>query len=98
MPFIGTVGYSVLYNVPKRYFSQLWIYRNYGVVGVSFSKNATPLSSAVASFFAALVVVLISRLLTVRMKCPRSRFFLYPAFSACSGSKGLLYRILSCDK
>ena len=85
--FIGTVGYSVLYNVPKRYYLSCGFTGTMGWLAFLLVKNGTPLSSAVASFFAALVVVLMSRLLTVRMKCPITIFLVSGIFPLVPGAR-----------
>lgn len=70
--FIGTVGYAVLFNVPKRF------YLSCGFTGAAgwfvYRLTEVHTSAAVASFFGTLVVVLISRMLTVRLKCPITIF------------------------
>ena len=85
--FIGTVGYSVLYNVPKRYYLSCGFTGTMGWLAFLLVKNGTPLSSAVASFFAAVVVVLMSRLLTVRMKCPITIFLVSGIFPLVPGAR-----------
>ncbi len=74
VPFVGTVAYVVLFNVPRKYYlscgitgTVAWlVYRGMSMVG----------SAAVASFFAALAAVFLSRMLTVRMRCPITIFLL----------------------
>ena len=68
-PFIGTIGDAVLFNIPKKF------YLCCGFTGVAgwliyhavVSMNA---SAVTASFFGTLAVVLTSRVLSVRKKCP----------------------------
>ncbi len=73
-PFLGTVAYVVLFNVPRKY------YVSCGVTGVVswlvYLKASSVMSAAASSFFAALVAVFLSRMLTVRMKCPITIFLL----------------------
>ena len=70
--FMGTVGFAMMFNVPKRYYLSCGMT---GAVGWLVYKGVhVYASSAVASFLAALMVVLISRMLTVRMKCPITIF------------------------
>ena len=83
-PFMGTIGYAVLYNIPA------YFYISCGVTGalgwlmyllvIQFS------SPAIASFFGALVVVLIARFLTVRMKCPITIFLISAIFPLVPGA------------
>lgn len=73
-PFIGTVAYVILFNVPRRYYLSCGIT---GTVGwLVYQLTLTAVSASVASFFAALAAVFLSRMLTVRMKCPITIFLL----------------------
>lgn len=73
-PFLGTVAYVALFNVPKRY------YLCCGITGIvswlMYLFTVKPTSPAVASFLATLVAVFLSRMLTVRMRCPITIFLL----------------------
>lgn len=71
-PFLGTVAYAILFNVPKRFYfaggftgMAGWLVYQL-VLGYS--------SAAIASFAGTLVVVFISRMLTVKMRCPITLF------------------------
>lgn len=87
-PFAGTIAYAVLFNVPKRY------YLSCGLTGLAgwlvFASVDSRGSSAVAAFLGALVVVLISRMLTVRMKCPITIFLVSGIFPLVPGA-GVYY-------
>ena len=68
-PFIGTIGYAVLFNIPKKFHlccgftgAAGWL-----IYHAVVSMNA---SAVTASFFGTLAVVLTSRVLSVRKKCP----------------------------
>ena len=89
-PFIGTVGFAVLYNVPKRYFISCGMTGMAGWLVYLFVAKFTILSSAVASFFGTVVVVLISRMLTVRLKCPVTVFLVSGIFPLVPGA-GVYY-------
>lgn len=84
--FFGTIGYAMLYNVPKKY------YIGCGVTGVSgwmmylVVRNYMGASSATASFFGALIVVFLARMLTVRMKCPITIFLISGIFPLVPGA------------
>ena len=72
-PFVGTVAFAVLFNVPKRFYlccgctgAAGWLM--YHMVMIYGGSAAT------ASFCGTLVVVLLSRILTVIMKCPITIF------------------------
>ncbi|WP_338106560.1 threonine/serine exporter family protein [Mordavella massiliensis] len=87
-PFLGTVAFSVLFNVPKRF------YVSCGFVGamgwVTYCLVSARSSAAVASFAGSLVVVLLSRILTVKMKCPITIFMISGIFPLVPGA-GVYY-------
>ena len=87
-PFIGTMAYAVLFNVPKRYFLSCGMTGTAGWLVYALSGRYT--SSAVAAFLGALIVVLISRMLTVRMKCPITIFLVSGIFPLVPGA-GIYY-------
>lgn len=74
VPFVGTVAYVALFNVPKKY------YLSCGITGtvawLVYQGMSLISSAAVSSFFAALAAVFLSRMLTVRMRCPITIFLL----------------------
>lgn len=90
--FLGTVGFSMMYNVPKRYYISCGITGAMGWLAFLVITYGTPLSAAVGSFFGAFVVVLISRLLTVRMKCPITIFLVSGIFPLVPGA-GIYYTV-----
>lgn len=73
-PFVATVTYVALFNVPKRF------HLSCGVCGIIswmvYYLTAAPTSDAVASFLAILVSAFLARMLSVRMKCPVTIFML----------------------
>ena len=87
-PFMGTMGYAVLFNVPRRF------YLSCGMTGTAgwlvFKAMQGYASAAGASFLGALVVVLISRMLTVKMKCPITIFLVSGIFPLVPGA-GIYY-------
>lgn len=87
-PFFGTTAFSVLFNVPKRYYLSCGITGTLGwLTYVTMAKFA---SVTIASFLGALVVVLISRMLTVWMKCPITIFLISGIFPLVPGT-GVYY-------
>ncbi len=68
-PFIGTIGYAVLFNIPKKFYLYCGFTGAAGwlIYHAVVSMNA---SAVTASFFGTLAVVLTSRVLSVRKKCP----------------------------
>lgn len=83
--FMGTLGFAIMYNVPKKY------YLGCGFTGMAgwlmfLAVNAQNyVTSSVASFFGAFVVVLMSRILSVRMKCPITIFLISGIFPLVPG-------------
>ena len=87
-PFFGTIAFSVLFNVPKRFYLSCGITGTMGWIVYCLTVNLT--SAALASFLGTLVVVLISRMLTVRMKCPITVFLISGIFPLVPGA-GVYY-------
>ena len=74
--FVGTVAFAVLFNVPKRFYLCCGLTGTAGWMIYLTLTAGYDLSPALASFFGTLAVVLISRILTVRMKCPITIFLI----------------------
>lgn len=89
-PFFGTIAFAVLFNVPKRYYLSCGITGTLGWIMYYMTVDYT--SAAVASFLGALVVVLISRILTVKMKCPITIFLISGIFPLVPGA-GIYYTV-----
>lgn len=89
-PFIGTTAFAVLYNVPKRFYLSCGITGTLGWLMFVMTKDFS--SVEVASFLGALVVVLISRILTVYMKCPITIFLVSGIFPLVPGA-GIYYTV-----
>ena len=87
-PFLGTVAYVVLFNVPRRY------YVSCGITGIVawlvYLGASEGMSSAVASFLAVMVAVFLSRMLAVRMRCPITIFLLAAIIPLVPGA-GIYY-------
>lgn len=87
-PFVGTLGFSILFNVPKKYYVYCGITGMAGwlcycaVIGVT--------SPAVASFIGTLMVVLLSRIFAVWRKCPITVFLISGIFPLVPGA-GVYY-------
>ena len=67
-PFLGSVAFEILFNVPRRYYVAGGVTGTAGWLVYIWIEGYS--SAAMASFAGALVVVFISRMLTVKMKCP----------------------------
>ncbi len=89
-PFAGTIAYSILFSVPKRYYISCGFTGMAGWLMYLFISNYTIFSAAVGSFFGSLLVVLISRMLAVRMKCPITLFLVSGIFPLVPGA-GVYY-------
>lgn len=87
-PFLGTVAYVALFNVPRRY------YLSCGVTGIVawlvYLGMSEVVSAAVASFLAVMAAVFLSRMLAVRMKCPITIFLLAAILPLVPGA-GIYY-------
>mgnify|MGYP000181721429 CR=1 FL=1 len=74
--FLATLAYAVLFNVPKQYYTAC------GITGMAgwllYLAMCQVTTVALASFVGTLAVVLISRILTVRKKCPITILFWFP--------------------
>ena len=86
--FFGTIGFAVMFNVPKRFYISCG---TTGAMGwIVYCLAVEHASAAVSSFFGALVVVLISRMLTVWLKCPITIFMISGIFPLVPGA-GVYY-------
>ncbi len=88
--FVGTVGFAVIYSVPKKYYFACGITGMAGWLTFLFVSSRPYMSASVASFFGAFVVVLIARILTVYMKCPIT-VFLIPGILPLVPGAGVYY-------
>lgn len=89
-PFMATIAYAVLYNVPRKYYLSCGLTGMAGWIVYYMASRYT--SAAVASFFATLVVVFIARMLTVRMKCPITIFLISGVIPLVPGA-GVYYTV-----
>ena len=84
--FVGTIAYAVLFNVPRRFYLGCGVSGMTGWMLSKFVVEYTTLSSAVASFLGTMGVVLVSRMLTVRLKCPITVFMVSGIVSLVPGA------------
>lgn len=86
--FLGTLAFTILYNVPKRF------YLTAGLTGVSgwlmYCMSAQYFSSAVSTFFGTMIVVLLARVFSVWKKCPITVFLISGIFPLVPGA-GVYY-------
>ena len=90
-PFLGTMGYAVLFHVPKRFYLSCgftgmagWLVYN-SIVSHTFS-------AAFASFLGTMAVVFLSRVLSVRKKCPLTIFLVSGILPLVPGA-GIYYTV-----
>ena len=92
----GSLAFAILYNVPRKFYLCAAFT---GMAGWFCYYLIVPFTdTAVASFFGAVGVVLVSRIFAVWKKCPDHGLFDLGDFPACAGSRRLLYHVLSCVK
>ncbi len=72
--FVGTVSFAVIYNVPRKYYFACGVTGMAGWMTYLLVNSQSFMSVSTASFFGAFAVVLISRILTIYMKCPITVF------------------------
>ncbi len=72
--FVGTVSFAVIYNVPRKYYFACGVTGMAGWMTYLLVNSQSCMSVSAASFFGAFAVVLISRILTIYMKCPITVF------------------------
>lgn len=89
--FMGTIGFAVMFNVPGRFYLCCGCTGMAGWMTYYVIVNGNG-SAAMASFFGTLVVVLISRLLTVQMKCPITIFLVSGIIPLVPGA-GIYYTV-----
>lgn len=81
---IGTVGFSVLYGVPKQYYPYCGV--TGGAGWLMYSLLISHCSSPEATLFASAVVILLSRLFAVRKRCPVTIFLISGIFPLVPGA------------
>ena len=84
--FVGTIAFALLFSVPRKYFISCgWI----GTAGWLAYRLALPVSvdTSFAVFFAAALVVLLSRVMAVRRKCPATVFMITGVFPLVPGAQ-----------
>ena len=90
-PFLGTIGYAVLFNVPKRF------YLSCGFTGMAGwlvyqTILSQRISAALASFLGTMAVVCLSRVLSIRKKCPITVFLVSGILPLVPGA-GIYYTV-----
>ena len=72
--FVGTLAFSIVFNVPRRFYFYCGLT---GMTGwLAYCILVSNMSPTVATFFSTMVVVLMSRILAVWRKCPITIFLI----------------------
>ncbi|MEF9840417.1 MAG: threonine/serine exporter family protein [Lachnospiraceae bacterium] len=82
--FLGTVAFSILFNVPKRFYACCGLTGMAGWLCYCGTINGT--SATVSTLLGTMVVVLMSRILAVWMKCPITVFLVSGIFPLVPGA------------
>lgn len=82
--FIGTIGFSILYNVPKKYYIGCGVTGMLGWMLYLFIDRF--FSPTISTFFATILVVLMARMLAVWSKCPITIFLVPGIFPLLPGA------------
>ena len=81
---IGTIAFALLFQVPKKYYALCGLIGGCGWVCYAVLLNWC--SSPVATFFANVAVVFLSRLCAIRQKCPVTVFLISGIFPLVPGA------------
>lgn len=82
----GTVAFSVLFGVPRQYFAYCGFVGGAGWGVYSVLAGYTPCTATEATFFATVLVVLLSRFLAVWERCPATVFLTAGIFPLVPGA------------
>lgn len=83
---LGTVAFSVLFGVPRQYYAYCGLVGGAGWALYSVLTGYTSCTATEATFFAAFLVVLLSRFLAVWEKCPATVFLTAGIFPLVPGA------------
>lgn len=89
MAFTGTVAFSVLFSVPKKYYAYCGLTGSVGW-GVYLAVNYYFSTPIIATFVASAVLTILSRFLSVRLKATTTMFLLCGIFTLVPGA-GIYY-------
>lgn len=84
--FLGTVAFSVLFGVPRQYYAYCGLVGGAGWWLYLTLTGHTPCTATEATFFAAVLVVLLSRFLAVWERCPVTVFLTAGIFPLVPGA------------
>ncbi len=83
--FIGTVAFSLLFSVPRRYYVQCGVCGGAGWFLYCFLTQNQLCTVTVSTFLATVLVVLLSRFLAVQYRCPQTVFLITGIFPLVPG-------------
>ena len=80
---VGTIAFSILFSVPRRYYPYCGVIGGAGWLVYLLMEESGPV---VASLVATMVVVILSRYIAIRIKCPVTIFLIPGIFPLVPGS------------
>lgn len=80
---VGTIAFSILFSVPRRYYPYCGVIGGAGWLVYLLMEES---SVVVASLVATMVVVILSRYIAIRIKCPVTIFLIPGIFPLVPGS------------
>lgn len=83
--FLGTIAFSVLFGVPRKYYVYCGVIGAAGWLMYSLLMTLAEATSPVATFFATVVVILLSRFAAVWESCPSTVFIITGIFPLVPG-------------
>lgn len=83
---VGTVAFSLLFGVPRRYYPFCGFIGGAGWLLYSLLVFRTGLTAAEATFFATVLVILLSRVFAVLERCPVTVFLISGIFPLVPGA------------
>ncbi len=83
--FFGTLGFAVLFGVPRRNYLQCAIVAALGWICYLLVSRCTPLGAITSTFIATILVALLARLSAVRFKTPETVFLITGIFPMIPG-------------
>lgn len=84
--FVGTIAFSVLFGVPKKYYLDCGLIGLAGWLVYRLSQMAG-VGNTFAVFFAVVIIILCSRITAVRRQCPATVFMITGIFPLVPGAQ-----------
>lgn len=83
---VGTMAFSLLFGVPKKYYPYCGLIGGAGWLVYALSEGTGLCTATEATFFATVLVVLLSRFFAVRERCPVTVFLISGIFPLVPGA------------